>query len=36
MTNTEFEKKYSPSTFEEKLYTHWEESGLFKPRKSLT
>ncbi len=36
MTNTEFAKKYKPSEFEEKLYTHWEESGLFKPRKSTT
>ena len=36
MTNTEFAKKYKPSEFEEKLYTHWEESGLFKPRESTT
>ena len=36
MTDIEFAKKYRPSEFEEKLYTHWEESGLFKPRKSLT
>ena len=34
MTNTEFAKKYSPKDFEEKLYTHWEENGLFKPRES--
>jgi valyl-tRNA synthetase len=36
MTNTEFPKKYSPKDFEEKLYTHWEENGLFKPRESTT
>ncbi len=36
MTNTEFAKKYKPSEFEDKLYTHWENSGLFKPRKSTT
>ncbi len=36
MTNTEFAKKYKPSEFEDKLYTHWEKSGLFKPRESTT
>ena len=36
MTNTEFAKKYKPSEFEEKLYSHWENSGLFKPRESTT
>ncbi len=36
MTNIEFEKKYKPSEFEDKLYSHWEDSGLFKPRESTT
>ena len=36
MTNIEFAKKYKPSEFEDKLYTHWEKSGLFKPRESTT
>ena len=36
MNNNDFPKKYSPKEFEEKLYTKWEESGQFKPKKSTT
>jgi valyl-tRNA synthetase len=36
MTNTEFQKKYSPSDFEESLYSAWEEAGNFKPRIGTT
>ncbi|PIE85243.1 valine--tRNA ligase [Candidatus Gracilibacteria bacterium] len=33
---TNFQKKYNPKDFEEKLYKNWEESGKFKPRDSKT
>lgn len=36
MTNTEFEKKYSPNEFEDKLYASWEKKWLFKPKESKT
>jgi len=36
MSEIEFPKKYSPKDFEEKLYTHWEETWKFKPRESTT
>jgi valyl-tRNA synthetase len=38
MTNNkeEFQKKYNPKSFEEKLYTSWEKNGRFKPKISTT
>lgn len=34
--NKEFQKKYNPKDFEEKLYKSWEETWKFKPRESKT
>jgi len=31
MKAIELEKVYNPKTFEDRIYTQWKESGLFKP-----
>jgi valyl-tRNA synthetase len=36
MTTNEFPKKYSPESFEDRIYRNWEETGLFKPQESKT
>ncbi len=36
MTTNEFPKKYSPESFEDRIYKNWETTGLFKPRESTT
>ncbi|GHV16441.1 valine--tRNA ligase [Spirochaetia bacterium] len=32
MKAVELEKAYDPKRFEDRIYTHWKESGAFKPR----
>ena len=34
--NSDFQKKYEPKNFEEKIYKSWEEKWKFKPKESKT
>lgn len=32
---SEFAKKYEPARFEKEIYTNWEKSSCFTPKKSI-